>query len=184
MGFRLHKKFQTGWQRRNWSPAALEVLARLQKLPSSTLCPQQIFDMFPLDAESFIYICTLWYYGTVIRICDVLFDRSRMIPNVMASLTSRIRCTQRLSLVASQTRNYTNPAVNNIVKIVEVGPRDGLQNEKGNIPVELKVALIDRLTQAGVTTVEAGSFVSPKWVPQVRIPALIIAVSMSFMITL
>ena len=91
-----------------------------------------------------------------------------MMPNFVMSLTSRIRCTQRLSLVASQTRNYTNPVVNNIVNIVEVGPRDGLQNEKGNIPVELKVALIDRLTQAGVTTVEAGSFVSPNWVPQVR----------------
>lgn len=54
------------------------------------------------------------------------------------------------------------------VNIVEVGPRDGLQNEKGQpIPVETKVQLIDRLVDAGLTTVEAGSFVSPKWVPQV-----------------
>ncbi|KAF8153279.1 hypothetical protein B0H34DRAFT_722956 [Crassisporium funariophilum] len=53
------------------------------------------------------------------------------------------------------------------VNIVEVGPRDGLQNEKGTIiPVDLKVELINRLGRAGVTNVEAGSFVSPKWVPQ------------------
>jgi len=58
----------------------------------------------------------------------------------------------------------------NSINIVEVGPRDGLQNERGAIiPVELKVELIDRLTRAGVMTVEAGSFVSPKWVPQVCI---------------
>ena len=51
------------------------------------------------------------------------------------------------------------------VKIVEVGPRDGLQNE---VPVSLedKVALIDNLSQTGLSVIEAGSFVSPKWVPQ------------------
>jgi len=53
------------------------------------------------------------------------------------------------------------------VKIVEVGPRDGLQNEKAVIPPEIKVGLINRLGHAGVTVIEAGSFVSPKWVPQV-----------------
>lgn len=52
------------------------------------------------------------------------------------------------------------------VRIVEVGPRDGLQNEAKPVPVEVKVELIDRLTDAGHTTVEAGSFVSPKWIPQ------------------
>ncbi|KAK0221027.1 hypothetical protein EDD85DRAFT_862920 [Armillaria nabsnona] len=53
-----------------------------------------------------------------------------------------------------------------IVNIVEVGPRDGLQNEKGVIPVGVKVELINRLVSAGMQTIEAGSFVSPKWVPQ------------------
>jgi hydroxymethylglutaryl-CoA lyase len=53
------------------------------------------------------------------------------------------------------------------VKIVEVGPRDGLQNEKAVIPPEVKVGLINRLGHAGATVIEAGSFVSPKWVPQV-----------------
>ncbi|HEX4986936.1 MAG TPA: hydroxymethylglutaryl-CoA lyase [Burkholderiales bacterium] len=52
------------------------------------------------------------------------------------------------------------------VKIVDVGPRDGLQNEKVSVPVEVKVELVDRLTDAGLQSVEAGSFVSPKWVPQ------------------
>lgn len=52
------------------------------------------------------------------------------------------------------------------VKIVEVGPRDGLQNEKEIIPPEVKVELINRLSQAGFVNIEAASFVSPKWVPQ------------------
>jgi hydroxymethylglutaryl-CoA lyase len=52
------------------------------------------------------------------------------------------------------------------VKIVEVGPRDGLQNEKETIPAEVKIELVNRLTQAGFVNIEAASFVSPKWVPQ------------------
>lgn len=52
------------------------------------------------------------------------------------------------------------------VKLVEVGPRDGLQNEKDTIPAEIKIALVDRLTAAGFLNIEAASFVSPKWVPQ------------------
>jgi hydroxymethylglutaryl-CoA lyase len=56
----------------------------------------------------------------------------------------------------------------NFVRIVEVGPRDGLQNEKSVVPTEVKVELIERLQRAGLSVIEAGSFVSPKWVPQVR----------------
>jgi len=52
------------------------------------------------------------------------------------------------------------------IKIVEVGARDGLQNEKQELSVELKVELIERLAACGLTTIESGSFVSPKWVPQ------------------
>ncbi len=52
------------------------------------------------------------------------------------------------------------------VRLVEVGPRDGLQNEKQLVPTEIKLALIDRLGEAGLKTIEATSFVSPKWVPQ------------------
>ncbi|HPE59026.1 MAG: hydroxymethylglutaryl-CoA lyase [Thiothrix sp.] len=52
------------------------------------------------------------------------------------------------------------------VKIVEVGPRDGLQNEPEPVPVEVRIGLIERLQAAGVSVIEVGSFVSPKWVPQ------------------
>ena len=54
------------------------------------------------------------------------------------------------------------------VKIVEVGPRDGLQNEKEAVPTDVKVSLINMLSQTGLKVVEATSFVSPKWVPQVQ----------------
>ena len=52
------------------------------------------------------------------------------------------------------------------VRIVEVGPRDGLQNEKQAVSTKTKVQLISQLADAGLKTIEAGSFVSPKWVPQ------------------
>ena len=52
------------------------------------------------------------------------------------------------------------------VRIVEVGPRDGLQNEKATIATADKIALIDRLSRTGLRTIEATSFVSPRWVPQ------------------
>jgi hydroxymethylglutaryl-CoA lyase len=52
------------------------------------------------------------------------------------------------------------------VRLVEVGPRDGLQNEAAPIPTELKVAFVDALSRTGLADVEVSSFVSPKWVPQ------------------
>ena len=52
------------------------------------------------------------------------------------------------------------------VRITEVGPRDGLQNEKGIVPVDAKVAFVDLLSEAGFPEIEVSSFVSPKWVPQ------------------
>ena len=54
------------------------------------------------------------------------------------------------------------------IQIVEVGPRDGLQNEKGWVPTETKISLIEKLADAGLTKIEATSFVSPKWVPQLK----------------
>lgn len=53
------------------------------------------------------------------------------------------------------------------MKVVEVGPRDGLQNEKIIVPTSVKVELIRKLISSGLPVVEATSFVSPKWVPQV-----------------
>ncbi len=52
------------------------------------------------------------------------------------------------------------------VRIVEMGPRDGLQNEKAEVPTAVKLELIERLADAGLTAIEATAFVSPKWIPQ------------------
>src|SRR5579875_1632688 len=52
------------------------------------------------------------------------------------------------------------------VRIVEVGPRDGLQNERTQVPTAVKIELIERLADAGLRSIEATAFVSPKWVPQ------------------
>jgi len=61
------------------------------------------------------------------------------------------------------------------VRLVEVGPRDGLQNESQPVPTDVKVALIDALTDAGFPAIEATSFVSPKWVPQMADAADVMA---------
>lgn len=61
------------------------------------------------------------------------------------------------------------------VKMVEVGPRDGLQNEKAIVPTAVKIALIDRLSATGLTAIETTSFVAPKWVPQMADNAQVMA---------
>jgi hydroxymethylglutaryl-CoA lyase len=61
------------------------------------------------------------------------------------------------------------------VRMVEVGPRDGLQNEARLVPAATKIALIEKLVEAGLRSVEAGSFVSPKWVPQMADTAAVLA---------
>jgi len=61
------------------------------------------------------------------------------------------------------------------VKLVEVGPRDGLQNESKAVPAAVKIELVDRLTDAGLPVVEATAFVSPKWVPQMADNAEVMA---------
>lgn len=69
------------------------------------------------------------------------------------------------------TRRYLSSTPHRLagdVRIVEVGPRDGLQNEKKLINLETKLELIRRLSQTGLRTIEAGSFVAPKWVSQVQ----------------
>src|SRR3989304_2049290 len=61
------------------------------------------------------------------------------------------------------------------VKVVEVGPRDGLQNEARAVPTAVKIELIDRLSDAGLPVIEATAFVSPKWVPQMADNAQVMA---------
>ena len=61
------------------------------------------------------------------------------------------------------------------VQIIDVGPRDGLQNEKQPVPAAVKIELVHRLQAAGLTEIEVTSFVSPKWVPQMADAALVMA---------
>jgi hydroxymethylglutaryl-CoA lyase len=75
--------------------------------------------------------------------------------------------------VEPPSNHHSNPhhLAGDRVKLVEVGPRDGLQNEKKTIPLTTKIELIERLAKTGLTDIEAGSFVAPKWVPQVYHPS-------------
>ncbi len=66
-------------------------------------------------------------------------------------------------------------ALPDFVKIVEVGPRDGLQNEKAAVSTDQKVRLIDMLSETGLKVIESGAFVSPKWVPQMADSADVMA---------
>ncbi|PSJ39183.1 hydroxymethylglutaryl-CoA lyase [Zobellella taiwanensis] len=61
------------------------------------------------------------------------------------------------------------------VKLVEVGPRDGLQNEAALVPTDIKIALVERLADCGLRHIETASFVSPKWVPQMADGAAVLA---------
>src|SRR6478609_10822548 len=61
------------------------------------------------------------------------------------------------------------------VKLVDVGPRDGLQNEKEPVPAEVKIGLVHRLQDAGLKEIEVTSFVTPKWVPQMADNAQVMA---------
>lgn len=74
-----------------------------------------------------------------------------------------------LGTVCRETRRRTlaTSAAGPSIKIIEVSPRDGLQNEKGQLSTSTKVELIHRLQDAGAKCIESGAFVSPKWVPQV-----------------
>ncbi|KAH9223122.1 hypothetical protein DL95DRAFT_325071 [Leptodontidium sp. 2 PMI_412] len=78
--------------------------------------------------------------------------------------TLRSRCLRCMSTTIDPSAQHR--PTNNFVKVVEVGPRDGLQNEKKTIPLTTKIELIERLAKTGLTDIEAGSFVAPKWVPQ------------------
>lgn len=88
----------------------------------------------------------------------------------MMSYKPRMRLFSVLRSAPAARRRFATEArlTSDHVRIVEVGPRDGLQNEKKSIPLETKLELIRKLAKTGVTTIEAGSFVPAKWVPQVR----------------
>lgn len=72
----------------------------------------------------------------------------------------------RIKTVAQNFKHSNPTLIGQHIKVVEVGPRDGLQNQKQIVPLQDKIKLINRLAKAGLPVVEVGSFVSPKWVPQ------------------
>lgn len=91
-----------------------------------------------------------------------------MISPQVTRIASVLRPSSRRTLCHTSPRTFaTASASNTLINIVEVGPRDGLQNEKGVVPVDVKAELVNRLARAGLKNIESGSFVSPKWVPQV-----------------
>jgi hydroxymethylglutaryl-CoA lyase len=79
-------------------------------------------------------------------------------------MSSRVRRLLRIN--THRVRHLSAICLPEKVKIVEVGPRDGLQNEKTPVPTEVKVQLINKLSETGLPVIETTSFVSPKWVPQ------------------
>lgn len=89
---------------------------------------------------------------------------SRSVQALRAADSASLRPLRTLARQLSQAASLSRPTNARPVKIVEVGPRDGLQNEKTPLSTELKVELIDRLARVGLNDIEAGSFVSPKWV--------------------
>ena len=96
---------------------------------------------------------------------SVSLFRSGMSLQRVILLTRTLRCIRGRRYLATAVSNKQKT---DYVRIVEVGPRDGLQNEKQSISLETKIELIEKLAATGLRTIEAGSFVSPKWVPQVR----------------
>ncbi|KAH7929249.1 aldolase [Leucogyrophana mollusca] len=95
--------------------------------------------------------------------------------SVVRALRTALPRQPRLCLLSQRQRYYAT-SHSEPITIVEVGPRDGLQNEKGVIPVSVKAELINRLAQTGLRNIEAGSFVSPKWVPQMAGTAEVISI--------
>lgn len=75
-------------------------------------------------------------------------------------------CSSVISKTPTSEKETLESKLPNHVKVVEVGPRDGLQNEPKQVETETKLELIKKLKQAGLSTIEVTSFVSPKWVPQ------------------
>ena len=85
-----------------------------------------------------------------------------------AAQRSRVHHRPRTQSSTTSNGYSTASPPQDYARIVEVGPRDGLQNEKTTIPLATKLELIRRLAETGVTDMEAGSFVRGEWVPQVR----------------
>ena len=87
---------------------------------------------------------------------------------IVSRVASRAVRTRAVTTMASAAETRCTATYPRSVKIVEVGPRDGLQNEQTRVSTADKVQLIQLLSRTGLRAIEATSFVSPTWVPQVR----------------
>ena len=122
---------------------------------------------------SYYYLATpCSFYLSSARSELLRFSQASLLPSwhVYATMTPLFRHRLAHHLRPAGRRSFSisprTSVANDHVRIVEVGPRDGLQNEKTSIPVETKIELVRRLAATGIETIEAGSFVHPKWVPQ------------------
>lgn len=88
-------------------------------------------------------------------------------------LIRRLLSTVNAATSLQKSKSISSNVLPTSVKIVEVGPRDGLQNEATHVPAEVKVKMIKLLTDSGIKHIEATSFVSPKWIPQMSDNALV-----------
>ncbi|PNF43138.1 Hydroxymethylglutaryl-CoA lyase, mitochondrial [Cryptotermes secundus] len=86
--------------------------------------------------------------------------------DLMKSFTQLCRKKYKYASTETEMAGKARPSFPQKVRIVEVGPRDGLQNEPGIVPTDVKIKLIDELSKSGLKSIEVTSFVSPKWVPQ------------------
>ena len=120
----------------------------------------------PIPASPGLHIAHLHHktHNNVLSNMTLLRPVSR---SILKTVRSQYLRTLSTTVEAPPQSNHQHHATNNYVKIVEVGPRDGLQNEKTIIPLTTKIELLEKLARTGLTDIEAGSFVAPKWVPQV-----------------
>jgi len=110
-----------------------------------------------------------WAVDDLLWPVRLLYDHTSVVNTVQTMLASTKNTIIFLRMKVASRSLSSTPLVKGIpstARIVEVGPRDGLQNEKTVIPLEVKLELIRRLSHSGLMNIESGSFVSPKWVPQ------------------
>lgn len=132
----------------------------LLRIPPRQPWSSMIWELHGLSSSPFFSMSKIRFLNSSVSFHDINMFK----PRLRLGHLSTIRTTpiRRFATEARLTSDH--------VRIVEVGPRDGLQNEKKSISLETKLELISKLARTGVTTIEAGSFVPAKWVPQVCPP--------------
>ena len=164
----------------NWKTVAPITIDLSTK--KSTKCFKFWNDFFPLYCHWVLFpvkISVSWFetsfiLGTVfliLTICNVVFNYNGYLKYSVVSVSYEKKENNKYIEFVWWTNLFCPLQylrhIPQFVKIVEVGPRDGLQNEKHIVPTAVKVELIKMLVSSGLRIVEATSFVSPKWVPQV-----------------